>query len=480
MLSLLNKNNSIQFGIDATFKIIPKCFKKYKLITIYGIDKNDNIPKLACLICIQYMDSKSLIKLLSQLYISYNFSPYSITTDFAQAQIKALMKCEVFNRRPYIICCLFHFSQAIIKNMNKNNLINKKLNKRGVEILRNLEMLCFVDINKINAYFDNLKNIINLNDNEKNFMNYFEKTWLKKYKKLFNYSRLLQDTIKCKNLYINKKGKNNSYFPIKDKLKSLNKLYLTNNICENIHSCISKHLPNTRITKNNFRDTLNFIIKDNEFKNIAPIRRDYISRTLIIIYLKYDLDNKFKFITYDIFKKELENTIAVMTGKLSLNAVDEIANILNEFEDNEELLDNNSEKELDNEDSIDSICEDSVEILEKDEIDIIIDNEIKEFNDNINLLEQVNEHYIDNSDKSISNHSSNDSNLDIELIKNSRSYLNLFTLDNNFNNDTIHEILLGEENDIVDLENQMEDVEIKSFDEKKSKKNTKIKYPKKY
>lgn len=169
-----------------------------------------------------------------------------------------------------------------------------------------------------------------------------------------------------------------------------------------------------------------------------------------------------------------------MTGKLSLNAVDEIANILNEFEDNEELLDNNSEKELDNEDSIDSICEDSVEILEKDEIDIIIDNEIKEFNDNINLLEEVNEHYIDNSDKSISNHNSNDSNLDIELIKNSRSYLNLFTLDNNFNNDTIHEILLGEENDIVDLENQMEDVEIKSFDEKKSKKNTKIKYPKKY
>ena len=62
MLSLLNKNNAIQYGIDATFKIIQKCFKKYKLITIQGIDKNNNIPKLACLICIQNMDSKSLIK----------------------------------------------------------------------------------------------------------------------------------------------------------------------------------------------------------------------------------------------------------------------------------------------------------------------------------------------------------------------------------------------------------------------------------
>ena len=51
MLPLLYKNNSIQFGIDATFKIIPKYFKKYKLITIYGTDKN-NIKKLACFICV--------------------------------------------------------------------------------------------------------------------------------------------------------------------------------------------------------------------------------------------------------------------------------------------------------------------------------------------------------------------------------------------------------------------------------------------
>jgi len=98
-----------------------------------------------------------LIKLFSQLNISYNFSSYSITTDFAQAQIKALIKCEVFSKRPYIICCLFHFNQAIIKNMNKYNLINKKLNRRGVEILRNLELLYFVDINKINVYFEKLK-----------------------------------------------------------------------------------------------------------------------------------------------------------------------------------------------------------------------------------------------------------------------------------------------------------------------------------
>ena len=117
-----------------------KLFQNSLKITIYGIDKNNNIPKLAYLICIQYMDSKSLIKQFSQLNISYNFSSYSKTTDFVQAQIKALIKCEAFNKSPYITYFLFHFSQAIIKNMNKYNLINKKLNRRGVEILRNLEL----------------------------------------------------------------------------------------------------------------------------------------------------------------------------------------------------------------------------------------------------------------------------------------------------------------------------------------------------
>ena len=59
-----------------------------------------------------------------------------------------------------------------------------------------------------------------------------------------------------------------------------------------------------------------------------------------------------------------------MTGKLSLNAVDEIINILNDIEENEEELDNNSEIELDNEVSFDSISEDSSDFLEKDVKDI--------------------------------------------------------------------------------------------------------------
>ena len=96
------------------------------------------------------------------------------------------------------------------------------------------------------------------------------------------------------------------------------------------------------------------------------------------------------------YKKE--NTIAVMTGKLSLNAVDKIINILNDIEENEEELDKNSEIELDNEISFDNISEDSYEILEKDVKDITIDKELNKFNDKVNLIEEINENQIDNSD----------------------------------------------------------------------------------
>ena len=59
-----------------------------------------------------------------------------------------------------------------------------------------------------------------------------------------------------------------------------------------------------------------------------------------------------------------------MTGKLSLNAIDVIINILNDIEENEEELDINSEIELDNEVSFDNISEDSSDFLEKDVKDI--------------------------------------------------------------------------------------------------------------
>lgn len=90
-----------------------------------------------------------------------------------------------------------------------------------------------------------------------------------------------------------------------NELKGLEKLYFTNNLCETIHSHISNYLPNNKITKANFRDTVNSIIEKYKIIDEKIIRKDFISRTLIILMIKLNLNEKPKIISYDLFKKEL-------------------------------------------------------------------------------------------------------------------------------------------------------------------------------
>ena len=56
----------------------------------------------------------------------------------------------------------------------------------------------------------------------------------------------------------------------------INKLFLTNNICESIHGKISNHLPNSSIIKTYFKDTISYILKHYSMKNRETIRKDYI------------------------------------------------------------------------------------------------------------------------------------------------------------------------------------------------------------
>ena len=79
-------------------------------MAIYAIeDKNNNIT-IACFICLRYNDSNSFIKIFSLLEAIYNFHTITITIDFDMSQIKATKQCEIFDKKHYIICCLFHFS----------------------------------------------------------------------------------------------------------------------------------------------------------------------------------------------------------------------------------------------------------------------------------------------------------------------------------------------------------------------------------
>ena len=116
MIKFLDYNNSKFYGIDYTYKIIPRSLKPYKLMVIYSIDKNKNTTVIAALICIKYTDENSLIKLFSLLRAYYNFSPTAVTLDFDKALINAFKKCDTFKKVPFLITCLFHFAKQILEN----------------------------------------------------------------------------------------------------------------------------------------------------------------------------------------------------------------------------------------------------------------------------------------------------------------------------------------------------------------------------
>ena len=165
-----------------TFKIIPRSYSPYKLLSIYAIKEANNSIGIGAFICLKYKDSES-----------YNFIPNTCTTYFDKAQIKALKTCESFIKKPYIVPCLFHYSQAILKKFKKLNIIKKKLDKHSYELLRNLEILCFIIPKNLKKYYQFLKYNLFLSEKEKEFMDYYKKEWINKYKEAFNYYDLIHE-----------------------------------------------------------------------------------------------------------------------------------------------------------------------------------------------------------------------------------------------------------------------------------------------
>ena len=56
-------------------------------------------------------------------------------------------------------------------------------------------LLCFLDKNKIQKYYNYLTNKNSKNKKGKNLMMYIKKYWLKKYKDLYLYGELIKDIL---------------------------------------------------------------------------------------------------------------------------------------------------------------------------------------------------------------------------------------------------------------------------------------------
>jgi hypothetical protein len=110
------------------------------------------------------------------------------------------------------------------KKIKKLKISNKKFNRKAIEILRNVELLCFMKPRNINKFADILKLNLNSKEKYKELYEYINEYYIKKNPKLFNFSFIIDYS------------KNNN------KENYLKKLYLTNNIEESIHSKIYFYL----------------------------------------------------------------------------------------------------------------------------------------------------------------------------------------------------------------------------------------------
>ena len=148
------------------------------------------------------------------------------------------------------------------------------MNKKSYEILKNIEILSFIEQNKLKEYIDFIVDKLNKDKEYKPLATYLNSNWFNQNYDLFNFSIL-------KNYKINEDGEN----------KYLEKFYVTNNISESLHAKINKYLPKKSTSYEDFSKTMKLIFLDDNFKTVNIIRYYIKTRALIEIINKENLNN---------------------------------------------------------------------------------------------------------------------------------------------------------------------------------------------
>ena len=241
--------------------------------------------------------------------------------------------------------------KAIKEKCVKSGLYKKRITKDIFVILKNIEIICFIDINNVNKYPKCILN--NLNGNKyKTLKNYLKNYWFKKDLHEYNFSEFI------------KKYKTNK--------KIFEKLYLTNNIVESLHGKINYYLPKHTTNRINFINTLKNIFINDTCNNNTIIRHDYKTKAMILLIEKENINNEFKWISFDIFKKYLNsilnnkniNNLNEEYKKLFDSNVYSFSNSDNEDKGNNNIINEQAEENFDNKEDSDYKSEDLNESIE--------------------------------------------------------------------------------------------------------------------
>ena len=185
--------------------------------------------------------------------------------------------------------------------MKLYGIIKKKINKNSFEILKNIELICFLPPSFIKTYINFLKGKLK-EENEIKLFEYLNKNWFNKGYKFYNYFELFD---------------NQSLIDITQHF------FATNNIAENLHSKLNLYLIAKKKTVNNFIFSIRNVLINYESKRDQIIRKDYVTKTLLN-YSRSIKYNEYRWITYEDFKKMEENVIKNSNKNLNIDAVNEL------------------------------------------------------------------------------------------------------------------------------------------------------------
>ena len=199
------------------FQIIPKKFHPYKLLIISAIDEINNTI-LIMMILLKYLDNITYERILDYLHLNFNFEPNIIHTDYEKALGIAIKNNKFFKKNLIHSRCFFHFNKMIRSRLAKTGICKKKLNIKAYEILKNIELLCFIDLKNIPKYQKLILEKLEKDKTIHDFLNYLKKYLFKLNPKVYNYTELIK------------------HFDNINSDKFIEKLYTTNNICESLNS----------------------------------------------------------------------------------------------------------------------------------------------------------------------------------------------------------------------------------------------------
>ena len=280
-------------------------------MTISCLDKEDDTVRLVCLIALLYLDTISYTKIFSYLKENYSFYPKVIHLDYEAPLRNAIINSGVFEEKPLLVSCFFHFSANIRRKMEKLKITGKKFNKMAIEILRNIELLCFIKPKNIKKFSEILKENLNKNERHKKLYQYVYNYYIKKKPEIYNYSFIID------------------YTKDKSKEKYLKKLYLTNNIEESMHSKINFYLGKKSTTNNMFINAVQNIFTSDELKKENLIRYDYVTQTLIALIETLKFNDSLRWISYDQYIKFNSLIIKKIKGDIDSSAEENLINLIN-------------------------------------------------------------------------------------------------------------------------------------------------------